>query len=277
MKNTIEYQRLSASAASICAKTDFVPEIGVVFGSGLSGLFDGVIEVAATIPYSEIVNFPTATVSGHRGRLILGNISGKKVAVLEGRCHCYEGYSAQQVVAPIRTLGLLGVKKLILTNAAGGVNKQFFPGDLMLISDQISTFVQSPLTGENIDELGVRFPDMGAVYDVRVKQAVMSAADKLNIPLQTGTYIQVNGPQYETPKEVKMLSSFGADAVGMSTAVEAIAARHMGMRVGGISCITNFAGIGEHGGELSHEEIKQAVAKVEKDLQALLIETIKNI
>ena len=215
-----------------------------------------------------------STVAGHAGKLIFGYVRSVPVVVMQGRVHYYEGYSMEQVVAPIRLMGMLGAKKLLLTNAAGGVNTDFTPGDLMVITDHISAFVPSPLRGENPEALGPRFPDMSRVYDEEMRRAVLTAGETLGQPLRQGVYLQWQGPNYETPAEIRMFRTLGADAVGMSTVCEAIAARHMGLRVCAISCITNMA-CGILPQPLSHEEVQQTADRVKDKFQALVLESLE--
>lgn len=254
-------------------KTDFLPEIGIVLGSGL-GDFARQVEKSAEISYDSLPGFPVSTVAGHAGKLIFGYVRSVPVVVMQGRVHYYEGYSMEQVVAPIRLMGMLGAKKLLLTNAAGGVNTDFTPGDLMVITDHISAFVPSPLRGENPEELGPRFPDMSRVYDEGMGRAVLTAGEKLGQSLRQGVYLQWQGPNYETPAEIRMFRTLGADAVGMSTVCEAIAARHMGLRVCAISCITNMA-CGILPQPLSHEEVQQTADRVKDKFQALVLESLE--
>ena len=254
-------------------KTDFLPEIGIVLGSGL-GDFAQQVEKSAEISYDSLPGFPVSTVAGHAGKLIFGYVRSVPVVVMQGRVHYYEGYSMEQVVAPIRLMGMLGAKKLLLTNAAGGVNTDFTPGDLMVITDHISAFVPSPLRGENPEELGPRFPDMSRVYDEDMGRAVLTAGEKLGQSLRQGVYLQWQGPNYETPAEIRMFRTLGADAVGMSTVCEAIAARHMGLRVCAISCITNMA-CGILPQPLSHEEVQQTADRVKDKFQALVLESLE--
>jgi len=247
------YQKLKAALISIREKTDFVPEIAIVLGSGL-GEFAKNIEAVDTVFYSQIENFPVSTAPGHKGCFIFGYFDGKPVAVMCGRVHYYEGYSSQEAVLPIRLLKEMGAKKLILTNAAGGINQKLKPGDLMLITDHISSFVPSPLIGPNPDELGVRFPDMSEIYKKEMRELAKKAAMEENIDLKEGVYLQAQGPNFESPSEVRMYGMLGADAVGMSTAIEAIAAVHCGMEVCAISCISNLAaGISDT--PLTHKEV----------------------
>ena len=269
------YEKLLSCVKQIRSHTDFIPEIAIVLGSGL-GDFAEKVEIEYALPYSEIDGFPVSTISGHAGQFLFGRIGGKKVVLMQGRVHYYEGYSIQDVVLPIRVMKLLGAEKLLLTNAAGGINTAFSQGSLMLLTDHISQFVPSPLTGENIDDLGVRFPDMTEVYSVILREKALSAAAELGIDLKSGVYVQAPGPNYETPAEIRMFSAVGADAVGMSTVCEAMAARHMQMQVCGISCITNMAaGISETA--LSHEEVKEIANRVAGDFQRLVIRLVSEM
>lgn len=267
------YEKLQKSLASIRKVTDFKPEIGITLGSGLGGLAEKIDKVCE-ISYKDIEGFPVSTVSGHDGRFIFGTLSGKRVVVMSGRVHFYEGYRMEEVVTPVRIMGLLGAKIVLLTNAAGGINLDFKPGDLMMITDHISLFVQNPLLGQNADELGPRFPDMSTVYDRRLQEKIRHAAVATGVNLKEGVYVQLTGPSYETPAEIRMLRKMGADAAGMSTVVEAIAANHMGLSVAGISCITNMAaGISDQ--PLNHEEVKATADMVKEKFEKLVMEFIK--
>ena len=268
------YALLEKWVRAVREVTDFTPEIGIVLGSGL-GDFARLVDRKAEVSYASLPGFPVSTVAGHAGKLIFGYVRAVPVVVMQGRVHYYEGYSMEQVVAPIRLMGLLGAKKLLLTNAAGGVNTSFTPGDLMLITDHISAFVPSPLRGENPQELGPRFPDMSRVYDEEMGRAVLEAGEKLGESLQQGVYLQWQGPNYETPAEIRMFRTLGADAVGMSTVCEAIAARHMGLRVCAVSCITNMA-CGILPQPLSHEEVQQTADRVKDKFQALVLESLES-
>ena len=268
------YTLLEKWVRAVREVTDFTPEIGIVLGSGL-GDFARLVDRKAEVSYASLPGFPVSTVAGHAGKLIFGYVRSVPVVVMQGRVHYYEGYSMEQVVAPIRLMGLLGAKKLLLTNAAGGVNTSFTPGDLMLITDHISAFVPSPLRGENPQELGPRFPDMSRVYDKEMGRAVLTAGEKLGESLQQGVYLQWQGPNYETPAEIRMFRTLGADAVGMSTVCEAIAARHMGLRVCAVSCITNMA-CGILPQPLSHEEVQQTANRVKDKFQALVLESLES-
>ena len=262
------YEKLMKCLNSVKEKVDFVPEIALVLGSGL-GDYAEQMEIAATVDYRDIEGFPVSTAPGHKGRFVFGYVKGVPVVVMQGRVHYYEGYEMTDVVLPIRLMKLMGAKVLFLTNASGGIRQGFHPGDLMLITGQISSFVPSPLIGENIPELGPRFPDMSHVYDEDLQQIVKKTACSLDIDLREGVYIQFSGPQYETPAEIRMARALGADAAGMSTACEAIAAHHAGMRVCGISCITNMAA-GVTGEKLSHEEVQETADRISARFQKLV-------
>lgn len=231
---------------------DFKPEIAIVLGSGLGALADKFCEVS--IPYSKIPNFAQSTIQGHKGALVFAEIFGKKVVMMQGRSHYYEGHTMQQITYPIKVLKKLGVKTIILTNAAGAINKTFKPADLMIITDHINMMGQNPLIGKNDDEFGERFPDMSEIYDKELIKNLDNCAKKLNINLKRGVYIAYSGPSYETPAEIKMARLFGADAAGMSTVPEAIVANYCGMKVLGISCITNYAS-GVSTKKLNHQEV----------------------
>ncbi|WP_024858778.1 purine-nucleoside phosphorylase [Ruminococcus albus] len=261
-------EKLEKAKEYICKRAGIKPAVGIVLGSGL-GNFAERAEIVSEIPYEDIPCFPRSTVEGHKGRFVFGKIGKTPVVIMQGRVHYYEGYPMEDVIMPARIMGLLGIKTLLLTNASGGVNKGFSAGDLMLIKDHISCFVPNPLIGNNLSELGTRFPDMSEVYDRELSGRIKACTESLGTELKEGVYCQLTGPSYETPAEIKMLSVLGADAVGMSTAVEAIAARHMGVRVCGISLITNMAaGISEV--PLSHEEVKEAADKAEVKFGALV-------
>lgn len=246
---------LQNALAYIRTRTDFVPQIAIVLGSGLGGFAERV-DVQTAVDYTDIPGFPHSTVAGHAGRFLFGTLGSVPVVLMQGRVHYYEGYTMQQVVMPIRLMRLLGANILLLTNAAGGINPAFHAGDLMCITGQIASFVPSPLIGPNDDSLGVRFPDMSHIYDETLADCIRSVASELHIPLQNGVYVQTTGPQYESPQEIRMYGLLGADAVGMSTACEAVAAVHAGLRVCGISCISNLAA-GISPVPLSHAEVQQ--------------------
>lgn len=262
------YEKLAGCLESIRRRTDFVPKTAIVLGSGL-GDYGNQINVVQTVDYKDIEGFPVSTVPGHQGRFIFGYVGQVPVAAMQGRVHYYEGYAMSDVVLPVRLLKLMGAETLILTNAAGGVNFDYAPGDLMLITDHISTMVPSPLIGENIEQLGQRFPDMSHVYDEQLQKLVLKCADELHINIQKGIYMQFTGPQYETPAEIRMARLLGADAVGMSTVCEAIAANHMGMRICGISCITNLAS-GMSKAPLNHREVQETADKAADNFTRLI-------
>ncbi len=266
---------LKAQLEYIRSKTDIVPEIAIVLGSGLGELADK-IDIKCIIDYRNIEGFPISTAPSHRGRFVFGEMEGKKVVLMQGRVHLYEGYSAKHIAFPIRLMRLMGAKKLILTNAAGGINKDLKPGDFMMISDHISCFVDSPLIGKNIDFLGNRFPDMSNAYDIELQKTIKEVAINNSIPLKKGVYCQLKGPQFETPAEIKMISALGADAVGMSTAIETIAAVHCGFKVCAISLITNYA-CGILDKKLSGEEVVETADSVSQNFEKLIKEIVKSI
>ena len=264
-------ERIDKCVKCVREKTDFVPKVALVLGSGL-GDFAEQVEAEAVIEYSEIEGFPISTVAGHKGRLVFANIGQTPVVIMQGRVHYYEGYSMEDVVLPIRLMKKLGAEILFLTNAAGGLGDGFKCGDLMVINDHISTFVPNPLIGPNSDDLGVRFPDMSEVYDKDLRELIHNTADKLGMSLKEGVYLQLTGHSFEIPSGIRMAKTLGASAVGMSTAVEAVAANHMGMHICGISFISNLAsGISET--KLSHEEVKEAADAVAPKFQNL----VKNV
>lgn len=267
------YQKLKETTDTIRAKAKgFQPEMGIILGSGLGSIADK-IENPIIISYTEIPHFHGTSVEGHAGKLILGKIAGVSIACLQGRFHVYEGYAMSDVVLPTRTLCALGIKTLILTNAAGGVNTRYRPGDLMIIDDHLNLTGDNPLKGPNMAELGPRFPDMTEAYSRDCVQALEQTAAELSIPLQKGVYAGLLGPTYETPAEVRYLRVLGTDAVGMSTVPEAIAANHLGVRVVGISCITNLAA-GMSPTKLTHAEVVQnvklSVDKLDRLLHAVI-------
>lgn len=266
------YEKLQGCLKQIREKTSFVPEVALVLGSGLGG-FGECIDVKDTVDYSSIEGFPVSTVSGHAGRFLFGYVGKVPVVAMQGRIHYYEGYKMTDVVLPVRLMCMMGAKKLILTNAAGGINTTFKPGTLMALTDHITSFVPSPLIGQNMDEVGVRFPDMTAVYDGELRDILKATAKELDIPLREGVYVQFTGPAYETPAEIRMARTLGADAVGMSTAVEAMAARHMGIRVCAVSCISNPAA-GLNKKPLTHEEVKETADMVADQFRQLIYNAI---
>jgi len=269
------YDVLEVCAEQIRNRTDFQPEIAVVLGSGL-GDFADCIEIETEIPFSEILGFPVSTVSGHEGKLIFGTYGGRNLVVMKGRVHYYEGYSMYDVVLPVRVLSLLGADTVILTHAVGSMNPDFRPGEFVVTEDQISSFVPSPLIGENIEKIGERFTDMTSVYDPELRELVKAIGEEKGIPVHEGVFLQVTGPQYETPAEIRLYQLLGADTIGMSTAAEAIAAKHMGMRICGISCITNMAA-GMEEEVLSHDLVKEAAGQSADDFTVLVQTLIERI
>lgn len=269
------YQKLTDCYESIRSKISFKPEIGLILGSGL-GDYAEEIRIEETLDYGDIENFPISTVAGHKGRFIFGYIGEVPAVIMQGRVHYYEGYPMADVVLPVRLMGMMGAKVLFLTNASGGIQAGMEAGDFMLIRDQVSNFVPSPLLGQNIDALGVRFPDMSNIYNNDLCEIIKRTAAEQEIQLKEGVYIQLGGPNYESPAEINMCRIVGADAVGMSTACEAIAANHMGMKVCGISCISNLAaGISPH--PLTHGEIQETADRVAPLFKRLVTESIINI
>lgn len=268
-------EKLFRCLADVKKHVNFQPEVAMILGSGW-GEFGESMEIEAILPYGEIDGFPVSTVSGHAGRFLFGRVGGVHAVIMQGRVHYYEGYSMQDVVLPVRLMGLLGAKVLLLTNAAGSVNLHYHPGDLMLITDQITSFVPSPLIGANLNGLGPRFPDMSHVYDEELCEAIRAAGRETGIPLREGVYIQFTGPQFETPAEIRMARLLGADAVGMSTACEAIAAHHMGMRVCGISCISNY-GCGISKEPLSAYDVNEMTRTSAPRFRALGVQSVKNL
>ena len=269
------YEKLMKCYESVKEKVKFTPKVALVLGSGLGDYAED-IKITATLDYHDIEGFPVSTIPGHKGRFVFGYVEETPVVIMQGRVHFYEGYSIQDVVLPIRLMKLMGAEVLFLTNAAGGVNFDFHAGDLMLIKDHISMFVPSPLIGANLDELGVRFPDMSDIYDRELRDMIKNLARDLEISLQEGIYIQLTGPAYESPAEVQMCRILGGDAVGMSTACEALAANHMGMKICGISCISNLAsGISPF--SLSHEEVQETADRVAEQFESLVTRVICQI
>lgn len=269
------YEKLLKCYECYKAKIDFTPKVALILGSGLGDYGDS-IKVVDTLDYYDIEGFPVSTVPGHAGRFIFGYVGDVPVVCMQGRVHYYEGYEMSDVVLPTRLMKMMGAEVLFLTNAAGGIQQGMHAGDLMMITGQIASFVPTPLRGANIDELGVRFPDMSQIYDLDLQRIVRRAALDLDIDIKEGTYLQFTGPQYETPQEITMCRTLGADAVGMSTACEAIAARHMGMRVLGISCICNMAS-GISPVPLSHKEVQEVADQVAPKFKALVTEIITKI
>ncbi len=262
------YEHVAAAATFIRAQSPIPPKAAVVLGSGL-GDFASRPANGVSIPYEQIPHWPAAKVIGHEGRLVLGDIAGRPVAVLAGRAHFYEGHDLRTVTFATRVMGMLGVKTLVLTNAAGGVNTRFKPGSLMLIDDHINLMGSNPLIGPNDQRFGSRFPDMTEVYSQRLRGVAEEAAATLGLTLEHGVYVAWHGPSYETPAEIRFLRMIGADAIGMSTVPEAIVARHMGIDVLGISCITNFAA-GVLPQPLNHEEVLETARRVREKFIGLL-------
>ena len=261
MINTIK-----STAAFLKERTGFEPEVGIILGTGLGGLVNH-IDIAHSIPYNEIPNFPVSTVEGHAGRLIFGTLGGKKVVAMQGRFHYYEGYAPEQVVFPVRVMKFLGIQNLFVSNASGGINSSFRVGDLMVITDHIN-LIPNVLIGTNCPELGARFPDMSEPYSKALGAIATEVAAEKGIKLQYGCYVGTTGPTFETPKEYGYFKAIGGDAAGMSTTPEVIAARHMGLPVFGISIITNAAFSGQ---KSTHEEVQEEGAKAEKRMTALIM------
>ena len=272
INSKIMYEKLQNCLKCVRKKTDFVPKVALVLGSGLGDFADN-IDVECIIPYSEIENFPVSSVLGHKGNYIFGTLNGVKIVCMQGRVHYYEGYPVQDVVLPIRLMGLMGAEILFLTNASGGINSSFGAGDFMMITDHISSFAPNPLIGRNIDELGTRFPDMSHVYRPELCAIIEESAKEDGIDLKKGVYVQTTGPSFESPAEIQMFKILGADAVGMSTVVEAIAANHMGMKVCGISCVCNMAA-GISPTPLTHDEVQAAAAKAAPLFKKLVTDSI---
>ena len=271
----VNYEKLMKCFECVQQKITFKPEIALILGSGLGDYAD-TMEVVETLDYHDIEGFPVSTVQAHKGSLVFGYAAGVPIVAIQGRVHFYEGYEPQDVVLPIRLMKRMGGRVRVLTNAAGGINRSFNAGDFMLITDQISMSVPSPLIGENIDELGVRFPDMSEVYSRRLRKIIENSAVTAGVPLRRGVYIQTTGPQYETPAEIRAYERLGADAVGMSTAIEAIAARHAGMEICGISCISNLAA-GISVNPLTHAEVQETADRVAPLFKKLVTQAIKDI
>jgi purine nucleoside phosphorylase I, inosine and guanosine-specific len=268
-----DYEKLMRCYDDFRKKIDFQPRVAIVLGSGL-GHFADSIEVKAELSYSEIEGFPVSTVPGHAGKFIFGYIGEVPVVCMKGRGHYYEGYPIGDVTLPTRLMKMMGAEILFLTNASGGVNFDFKAGDLMMITDHISVFAPNPLIGPNIEELGVRFPDMSTVYDKELQDILRRTAEENGIPMKEGVYVQFTGPSFESPAEIRMVRTLGGDAVGMSTVVEAIAANHMGMRICGISCVCNLAA-GMTDTPLTHEEVQEAADKAEPLFTKLVAEAVK--
>ena len=269
------YKKLIKCRDIVRTKTDFVAEVALVLGSGLGGYAEE-MDVKATIGYDEIEGFPVSTVPGHQGRFVFGYVKDVPIVAMQGRVHYYEGYSMNDVVLPIRLMSLLGAKTLFLTNAVGGINQSYTAGDFMLITDHVLYNVPSPLIGENIEEIGTRFPDMSEIYRKDLREKIKAAATAKNIKLQEGVYIQFSGPNFESPAEIRAAAALGADVVGMSTACEAIAANHMSMKICGISCVANLAA-GISPTPLTHDEVQEMADKAAPQFKALVTESIYRI
>lgn len=261
-------EKIGQAVRMIQDRSPVRPRIGLILGSGL-GILAEEIEEAVTLPYEEIPHFPVSTVEGHAGRLALGRLEGKAVVAMQGRFHLYEGYPLEAVTFPIRVMKQLGVEIAVITNAAGGINESFRPGDLMLIRDHINFMFRNPLVGPNDPELGDRFPDMSEAYDADLRRMTRRVAEELGIDLKEGVYVAMLGPSYETPAEIRMLRTVGGDAVGMSTVPEVIVARHAGIRVLGLSCISNMAA-GILPQPLSHEEVMETAERVKETFLRLV-------
>lgn len=272
MSNLSTKAIIDEAAAYIRSKTGIKPEIGLILGSGLGVLGDD-LEDATTLSYADIPHFPVSTVEGHAGELVIGKLQGRAVALMRGRFHMYEGYEPERTALPVRVMKALGVTKLLVTNAAGGVNLGYKPGNLMLISDHLNLTGRNPLVGHNDNALGVRFPDMSEAYSRRLRQIAHETAASLGFSVQEGVYAGLLGPNYETPAEIRMLRTIGADAVGMSTVSEVIVARHSGIEVLGISCISNMAaGILDQ--PLSHEEVMETTEQVKNQFISLVLNVL---
>lgn len=266
-------KKIKSAADFIKERTAFEPETGIILGTGLGGLVQE-IDIAFSIPYEDIPNFPVSTVEGHSGKLILGRLGNKKVLAMQGRFHYYEGYDMQEVTFPIRVMKFLGIKELFLSNASGGVNPDFEIGDLMIINDHINHFPSNPLIGKNINELGPRFPDMSEAYDPELIGKAKKVAHALNIHVREGVYLGLSGPTFETPAEYKYMRIIGADTVGMSTVPEVIVARHMGISCFAISIITDL-GVPGKIVKITHEEVQHVAALAEKKMTQIMKEMMK--
>ena len=267
------YEKLQRCLESVRAKTDFVPKVAIVLGSGL-GDYANDINVECEIDYHDIEGFPVSTVPGHAGKFIFGHVGEVPVVCMKGRVHYYEGYPISDVVLPTRLMKLMGAQILFLTNASGGLNTTFCAGDFMMLTDHVACFAPNPLIGANIDELGTRFPDMTHVYDKDLRDIIEQTAKENNIKLQKGVYAQLTGPSFESPAEIRMLRTLGVDAVGMSTVVESIAANHMGMKICCISCVCNLAA-GMTDNPLTHDEVQAAANEAAPKFKKLVTESVK--
>ena len=272
MEKNLVYEKLNRCYESMKNKLPFNPQVALILGSGL-GNYAERFQEEGVIDYREIEEFPVSTVPGHKGRFIFAHVEGTPVVMMQGRVHYYEGYPMSDVVLPVRLMRKMGAKVLFLTNAAGGVNFDFAPGDFMLIRDQIASFVPSPLLGANVEEWGARFPDMSHIYDEDLQKIIRSSASQMGLKLQEGVYLQLTGPAYESPAEIRMCRALGADAVGMSTACEAVAANHMGYKICGISCISNLAS-GMTQQPLSHKEVQETADRMAVQFEELVTRSI---
>ncbi len=261
--------KIKDTADFLKTKIKISPEIAIILGSGLGGLGNK-IENAVKIKYQDIPNFPVSTVEGHSGQLVFGKLAGRNVVAMQGRFHYYEGYGMKEVTFPVRVMHFLGVKKLIVSNAAGGLNPNFKQGDLMIITDHINNFPEHPLRGKNFDELGVRFPDMSKVYNAEYVKIAERIAEENGISVQKGIYIGSSGPTLETPAEYRLFRIFGADATGMSTVPEVIVAHHQGMKIFGMSVITNESEPSDPEGETTHEEVQDVAGDVEPKMTKII-------
>jgi len=268
MEMTDDYTRAESAAGFLLSQTSLRPRVGMILGSGLGGLADELTE-ATRVPYSEIPNFPISTAIGHAGRMVIGHAGNVPIAAMQGRIHLYEGYSAQQVAFPIRVFGRMGIRALVLTNAAGGINLDYKQGALVVISDHINLQGRNPLVGVNDDRFGLRYPDMTQAYSMAYREMALEEARKLGLSVHQGVYAAMLGPSFETPAEIRFLRTIGADLVGMSTIAEVVTARHMDLKVLAISCVTNMAaGILDQ--VLTHEEVLETGERVKGDFTALL-------
>ena len=256
--------------------TDFVPDVALILGSGMGAFTSIMDEVVCSIPYSRIPGFPVSTVSGHAGKYVMGYVKDVPVICMDGRVHYYEGYTPEEVVLPVRVMRAMGARVLFITNAAGGINEELSPGSLVVLRDHVSMFVPNPLRGANDPDEGERFPDMTEVYDRFLRKTIEECADRAGVPITEGVYCQLSGPSYESPFEIKILAQLGVDVVGMSTVMEAIAAKHMGMKLCGISLVTNMAA-GISPKPLSHDEVKFAGKEAANVFSSLVAESIREI
>ncbi|PBB05502.1 MULTISPECIES: purine-nucleoside phosphorylase [Salimicrobium] len=268
-------EAVKEASAFIEGKLDKTPAIGLILGSGLGVLADEITN-PVTIPYKDVPHFPESTVSGHKGQLVIGELEGKQVIAMQGRFHYYEGYTMKEVTFPVRVMKSLGISDLFVTNAAGGINESYEPGQLMIIKDHINQMGDNPLIGPNDDSMGVRFPDMSEAYDRTLIETAQNKADDLGLKVEQGVYVGNTGPVYETAAEIRMLRTLGGDAVGMSTVPEVIAANHAGLRVLGISCISNMAaGILDQ--PLTHDEVIETTARVREDFLSFVKAVVKAV